>query len=278
MIAEARLDVTFEDPPVPPLPASSAMGMAETFSNGSSPISQRPFNRLVVPEQRQDLHHHRPYEVAYERVTRERNLRKLEALFSVADTDGNRSLSLEEFRDSFKIPWVKRAFSALGVQPHQSEIVYRRMVFEANLEAALAGAAERKYKGADKTAALPEELDISSFVDSLGAICGAEGDELDISGLARANLSKARPPSTTLSYSSTSSGWRGNGGANAIGSSASARGRTLPRALSTAAIGLGLDPGLGRTYLEPDKMRIAFVQSASARALHPANATRRRFG
>jgi hypothetical protein len=227
------------------------------------------------------LQHHKPFEVVYEQVTREKNLRKLEALFSAADADHNRSLSLDEFQEAFKIPWVKRAFSALGVQPHQSELVFRRMVFESYKAN---GGAEQPTGGASTEALFGRgELSVSNFVgcfDAISELCSKEADgELDISHLRRARLKEAR----VQQLGCTSSTWRVTetvGAAAArkqLGTTARGRGLGQSRAMSTACIGLGLDPGLGRSMLPPEKVIArAFVQTALAKAHYPANASHAR--
>lgn len=74
-----------------------------------------------------DISYHQPFEVAYERIAKERNIKRLAELFHEADSDGSCSLSLDEFREAMRKPGVQRTFSILGIQPHQSELMFRMM-------------------------------------------------------------------------------------------------------------------------------------------------------
>lgn len=225
--------------------------------------SIRSAKRSFSPPQPLSLYHQTPFEVAYERVARERNLRRLESMFTVADVDRSGNLSLDEFREAFKIDWVKRAFSTLGVQPHQSGVIFQRLV-------------EREADMTQGPSPHPGELSIGGFVDCLGAILGRDGAELELSKLRRqvhkplpgGNRSQQSPnggfnapprPWGTASTGSihlwaTASGDRRHGGQRA----------SLPTASLGSPIGSGQD--VHRT----------FVQSASAAALHSATASRRR--
>ncbi|CAE8725017.1 unnamed protein product, partial [Polarella glacialis] len=68
-----------------------------------------------------------PFEAAYRDVAEQRNFRKLEALFVEADADGSGEMSLDEFRAALRKDHMQKSFSLLGVQPHQAEVVFKRM-------------------------------------------------------------------------------------------------------------------------------------------------------
>eukprot|EP00933_Yihiella_yeosuensis_P072198 TRINITY_DN80524_c0_g1_i1.p1 TRINITY_DN80524_c0_g1~~TRINITY_DN80524_c0_g1_i1.p1 ORF type:complete len:292 (+),score=40.01 TRINITY_DN80524_c0_g1_i1:61-936(+) len=68
-----------------------------------------------------------PFEVAYREIAEQRNFRRLEMLFKEVDADGSGEMSLDEFRDALRKPWIQRSFSLLGVQPHQAEVVFKSM-------------------------------------------------------------------------------------------------------------------------------------------------------
>eukprot|EP00418_Pyrodinium_bahamense_P049466 CAMPEP_0179186428 /NCGR_PEP_ID=MMETSP0796-20121207/92465_1 /TAXON_ID=73915 /ORGANISM="Pyrodinium bahamense, Strain pbaha01" /LENGTH=242 /DNA_ID=CAMNT_0020890419 /DNA_START=54 /DNA_END=782 /DNA_ORIENTATION=- len=113
-----------------------------------------------------------PFEAAYSDLAKQRNLRKLKALFVEADSDNSGFMSLEEFRQALRKPWIQRTFSALGVQPHQSELVFRSMV-------------------KDK-----DELSIQAFIEGLTTLVGTSidgtGRELDIDILKPTREAKLR--------------------------------------------------------------------------------------
>mmetsp|Transcript_1957 Transcript_1957/g.4463 ORF Transcript_1957/g.4463 Transcript_1957/m.4463 type:complete len:273 (-) Transcript_1957:98-916(-) len=170
-----------------------------------------------------------PFEVAYQQVAKARNLRKLMTLFYEADTDGSQSMSLSEFRDALRRPVFQRGFSALGVQPHQSEIVFTSMTGTKDEEA---------------------ELTIEEFIIGLTELVGTNpdgtGKELDISMLrptkeAKDKIDKMR---------------KENAGASS----------ELLRAPAPQAT-LGFD--MGPVHLLPKVMiQQSFVHSVSAKALH----------
>ncbi|CAL1155636.1 unnamed protein product [Cladocopium goreaui] len=110
---------------------------------------------------------HKPFEVAYREIAELRNFRRLENLFLEADADRSGEMSLDEFRNALRKPWVQRSFSLLGVQPHQAEAVVRRVVF-------------KKMNRANA-----EEISIADFIGGLESILGTDLDgpprDLDVS-------------------------------------------------------------------------------------------------
>eukprot|EP00434_Breviolum_minutum_P010908 symbB.v1.2.009619.t1/scaffold587.1/size188863/9 len=107
---------------------------------------------------------HKPFEVAYREIAELRNFRRLETLFVEADEDKSGEMSLDEFRNALRKPWVQRSFSLLGVQPHQAEVVFKKM-----------------------NRANAEEISISDFIGGLESILGTDLDgppmTLDVSSL-----------------------------------------------------------------------------------------------
>merc|ERR1719254_379059 len=49
-------------------------------------------------------------------------------LFFEADSDGSNSMSMDEFQEALRTPAFQRAFSSLGVQPHQSDLIFQTML------------------------------------------------------------------------------------------------------------------------------------------------------
>ncbi|CAE7774733.1 unnamed protein product [Symbiodinium pilosum] len=105
---------------------------------------------------------HKPFEVAYREIAELRNFRRLEHLFLAADVDRSGEMSLDEFRQALRKPWFQRSFSLLGVQPHQAEVVFKKM-----------------------NTANAEEISISDFMQGLENLLGTDLDgpprDLDVS-------------------------------------------------------------------------------------------------
>ncbi|CAE7838631.1 unnamed protein product [Symbiodinium sp. CCMP2592] len=105
---------------------------------------------------------HKPFEVAYREIAELRNFRRLEHLFIAADVDRSGEMSLDEFRQALRKPWFQRSFSLLGVQPHQAEVVFKKM-----------------------NTANAEEISISDFMQGLESLLGTDLDgpprDLDVS-------------------------------------------------------------------------------------------------
>ncbi|CAK9020079.1 unnamed protein product [Durusdinium trenchii] len=120
---------------------------------------------------------HKPFEVAYREIAELRNFRRLENLFIEADSDRSGEMSLDEFRNALRKPWVQRSFSLLGVQPHQAEVVFKKM-----------------------NRANAEEISISDFMQGLESILGTDLDgpprDLDVSSLSFRLKAKRREDST----------------------------------------------------------------------------------
>jgi hypothetical protein len=183
-----------------------------------------------------------PFDVAYGKIAQERNLRLLETLFNQADEDGSGMIDLEEFSNSLNNDTIREAFSRLGIQPHQSELVFKAV-------------------DANKTGEVP----IGEFIDGLYGVVGSldfngETNELDVSRIKVAGPKKIPKPQNAPTSGQVSGG--------AVGSSF--------RRPSILASGGSLDPG--RQLLLPDisnvisgeKLHRAFVHSALAKALLPA--------
>eukprot|EP00435_Cladocopium_sp_Y103_P047227 s989_g13.t2 len=116
---------------------------------------------------------HKPFEVAYREIAELRNFRRLENLFLEADADRSGEMSLDEFRNALRKPWVQRSFSLLGVQPHQAEVVFKKM-----------------------NRANAEEISIADFIGGLESILGTDLDgpprDLDVSSLSFRLKAKTR--------------------------------------------------------------------------------------
>lgn len=107
-----------------------------------------------------------PFVEAYKQVAKQKNLRKLADLFAEADEDGSQEMSLSEFRSALRKPWIQRTFSTLGVQPHQSELVFKSMA--------------------------KSELDELSFEQFLSGLQGVVGTDVDGTGT-ELNIENLRP-------------------------------------------------------------------------------------
>ncbi|CAJ1343652.1 unnamed protein product [Effrenium voratum] len=141
--------------------------------------------------------YHKPFEVAYREIAELRNFRRLENLFVEADADRSGEMSLDEFRNALRKPWFQRSFSLLGVQPHQAEVVFKKM-----------------------NKANAEEIGISDFMQGLESLLGTDLDgpprDLDVSSLSSRLQAKTKltvspsrsDPSLSLS-SQGSTGWDG---------------------------------------------------------------------
>jgi len=214
----------------PSSPLAKSVGESEyNQSRGPSPKRIRKFN--------QKQFYSTPFDVAYEDLAKARNLYKLEALFVEADADGSGAMSLDEFRDALRMPRIQRAFAALGVQPHQSELVFKSL--------------DKRKTG---------ELSITEFMTGLTELVGTDyegtGKELDIETLRPAFRSKMKNQSVCELGRATGQAVRPSKSGHLIDARASS-----------------LD--LGPVHLLPKvKVQRAFVSSASAQALHAATAQR----
>lgn len=183
-----------------------------------------------------------PFEVAYIEASRQRNLRKLQALFTEADADGSGRLDLDEFRGALRQPGFQRAFSALGVQPHQSELVFKSMCNGVDVDEG--------------------DLSITEFMRGLMKLVGTDvdgtGRELDLALLRPTREATMRREQGLVEMMAASS------------SPKNARARAskggMGRCKSQAAL------TLGAVHLLPEaQVQRAFVHSASAMALASAH-------
>jgi Ca2+-binding EF-hand superfamily protein len=194
----------------------------------------------TILKRRQFTHtqfYNKPFDVAYEDLAKARNLRKLEILFFQADTDGSGEMSLDEFREAMRQPTIQKAFAALGVQPHQSEMVFKTL--------------DKRKTG---------ELSINEFMTGLTDLVGTDidgtGKELDIETLRPAFKAKQKHHVHVQQMFSTADTPK--------------RSNSAPQLLEKSRTP-GLD--LGPVHLLPKvKVQRAFVHSASALALHSAMA------
>mmetsp|Transcript_14294 Transcript_14294/g.32466 ORF Transcript_14294/g.32466 Transcript_14294/m.32466 type:complete len:242 (+) Transcript_14294:127-852(+) len=180
---------------------------------------------------------HKPFEQAYSELAKQRNLRKLEVLFVEADTDGSGEMSLDEFHEALRKPWIQRTFSSLGVQPHQSELVFRSLV-------------KGKYPDA--------ELSIHAFIEGLTALVGTSidgtGRELDVELMKPTREARIR---------------REQASSDMVGPSPLRRGSER----SASSTGMA---SLGAVHLLPEAViQRAVVHSATAQALQPPTSVKR---
>jgi len=141
------------------LAASPLVELTHGFQRGSKKAHSSSAAR---PTFHAKQFYHTPFEEAYSDLAKQRNLRKLFILFEEADADGSGEMSLDEFREAMQKPWILRTFAALGVQPHQSDLLFRCMV-----------------QGTQKT-----ELSIHEFIEGLTTLIGTASDgtskEIDV--------------------------------------------------------------------------------------------------
>mmetsp|Transcript_45655 Transcript_45655/g.132227 ORF Transcript_45655/g.132227 Transcript_45655/m.132227 type:complete len:248 (-) Transcript_45655:122-865(-) len=234
-------------------PANTQMRRSASATLAASPISELTMtNRRAsfAKSQRGQGHpalgvmqfYQTPFEAAYCDLAKQRNLRKLEALFLEADADGSGEMSLDEFREALRKPWIQRTFSALGVQPHQSELVFRSMV-----------------KGKNS-----HDLRIDAFIEGLTRLVGTSidgtGRELDIEMLKPTREAKLRRQKTLPDISDSEA------------SRSEVHGHASLSSAQTTTVGLGLGP----VHLLPEvTIHRAFIHSAAAKALHPPNTSKR---
>lgn len=215
---------------------AQALASSTPVSPSAKSVGSPPAKRIKRFNQKQ--FYSTPFDVAYEELAKARNLYKLEALFVEADADGSGAMSLDEFRDALRMPRIQRAFAALGVQPHQSQLVFKSL--------------DKRKTG---------ELSITEFMTGLKELVGTDspdgtGKEIDIETLRPAFRSKMKNQSVCELGAAT--------------------GPMVAKARSghpADAQTSNLD--LGPVHLLPKvKVQRAFVHSASAQALHAATAQR----
>jgi hypothetical protein len=235
--------------------ASSSPGspVAKSVGGASSKSGRHPSGkRNKLHEFTQNQYYSAPFDQAYEELARARNLRKLEALFYGADADGSGEMSLCEFREALRQPAIQRAFAVLGVQPHQSTLVFKSIAL-------------RNGKGID------EELSITEFMSGLNALMreSGPGKELDIETLRPAYRSKIKNLSVCeknmLNGIEVEKLAKSTRAVSAPDPSSLIINREKPKS--------HLD--LGPVHLLPKmKVQRAFVHSASAQALHSATSSK----
>eukprot|EP00927_Polykrikos_kofoidii_P032431 TRINITY_DN27633_c0_g1_i2.p1 TRINITY_DN27633_c0_g1~~TRINITY_DN27633_c0_g1_i2.p1 ORF type:complete len:301 (+),score=65.09 TRINITY_DN27633_c0_g1_i2:51-905(+) len=230
--------------------------VARTASEGSlfsPPLAQRIESTWAIGGRKARMqekrpHAHRlqqyygaPFDTAYEQIAKERNLRLLESLFYEADEDGSGTMDLDEFTKSLNNDNIKAAFSRLGIQPHQSELVFKTLGMQKQGPRAHDGEAWRKG-----------ELSIEEFMTGLHDIVGdldfsMQANELDADLLRPGNRKRRglgkEPPKKEIQKSNESG--------------------MLPQ---VEARGAAVTTQLNR----------AFVHSALAQALYPATARKKK--
>lgn len=200
----------------------------------AKPDSATGRKRQATPQFYQSQFYAKPFDTAYEELAKARNLRKLEVLFYEADADGSGEMSLDEFRKALRYPRIQRAFSVLGVQPHQSEPIFRFL--------------DKRKTG---------ELSITEFMTGLTDLVGTDidgtGKELDVDTLRPEYKAKVKYHSHYRAKLIPPV-WQ--------------RPATSPQ----PGIAKGTTLDLGPVHLLPSvKVQRAFVHSASARSLYAAS-------
>lgn len=228
--------------------------LGSSFSSGHVERALSPFKRKSAhqPPLSVSQFYQTPFETAYNDLAKQRNLHKLAGLFVEADTDGSGEMSLNEFHEALRKPRFQRTFSALGVQPHQSELVFMSMLHNNN--------------GYDIKKVGTEELSIHHFMEGLTQLVGASpdgtGKELDIDMLKPTREAKLRREGFTAPGLDSKS-------PSACGDD------TLSPTSNGKKKGINIG-GLGPVHLLPDvTIHRAFVHSATAKALQPPNAAKR---
>lgn len=203
--------------------------------------------RKPLPKFHQSQFYTRSFDTAYADLAKARNLRRLETLFVEADADGSGEMSFDEFRDALRVPRIQRAFSVLGVQPHQSEPIFRAL--------------DKQKKG---------ELSITAFMSGLNELVGTDldgtGKELDVETLRPAYKSKVMHHSH----------YQRAQGASLVSPMTTSKKFSLTRTRTKTPTNSGTSVDLGPVHMLPEaKVQLAFVHSASAQALHSATSVRK---
>mmetsp|Transcript_57234 Transcript_57234/g.90991 ORF Transcript_57234/g.90991 Transcript_57234/m.90991 type:complete len:232 (+) Transcript_57234:39-734(+) len=214
----------------PSQPSPSSSSQCSPIAKLAKPSKQpRPF-----PHFSQTQFYSKPFDLAYEELAKARKLRRLEILFFEADADGSGEMSLDEFRDALRMPRIQQAFAALGIQPHQSQLVFKSL--------------DKRKSG---------ELSITEFMTGLTELVGNDADgtgkELDIECLRPSYKAKKKQ-------------------AVSLSSKVFARSASAPKLIGKdQGSGMTLGPV---HLLPKVQVQRAFVHSASAQALHSAAASR----
>eukprot|EP00443_Scrippsiella_acuminata_P058018 CAMPEP_0115472732 /NCGR_PEP_ID=MMETSP0271-20121206/53200_1 /TAXON_ID=71861 /ORGANISM="Scrippsiella trochoidea, Strain CCMP3099" /LENGTH=284 /DNA_ID=CAMNT_0002899977 /DNA_START=12 /DNA_END=866 /DNA_ORIENTATION=- len=88
---------------------------------------QRSATAVAIDDMGRKQHYQRTFDQAYYDVAMERNLRRIKTLFQQADADNSGCLNLEELHAAMMHPQMKKTFAAVGIQPHQADIVFEAM-------------------------------------------------------------------------------------------------------------------------------------------------------
>lgn len=217
-------------------------GPSPTSTCGASSLGQAQrsaLGRKRLPQFHQTQFYTKSFDHAYADLAKARNLKKLEVLFLEADADGSGEMSFAEFREALRIPRIQRAFSTLGVQPHQSEPIFSFL--------------DKKKTG---------ELSITAFMEGLSELVGTDmdgtGKELDVETLRPAYKAKVK--------------YHSHYQPSVMSMSASRRfSRTKTRTDEFSS-----SQDLGPCHLLPQaKVQRAFVNHASAAALHAATSSKK---
>lgn len=188
---------------------------------------------------------HAPFDISYELIAKQRNLRLLESLFYEADEDGSGTMDLDEFTKSLNNEKIKAAFSRLGIQPHQSELVFKTL--------------DVHKRG---------ELSIGEFMDGLHDINGdvdfsLQASELDVEMLRPGNRKRRADAKAQEDMKMKMTGSK----SQTMGQSSNA--------LALPPVDGGASSGGAAPKGQITQLHRAFVHSALAQALHPATASKR---
>jgi len=235
---------------MPPTKPGAAEAMVVRGSTGAAPVTPPSLlRRKPLPKFHQSQFYTKPFDTAYADLAKARNLRRLETLFVEADADGSGEMSFDEFRDALRVPRIQRAFSVLGVQPHQSEPIFRFL--------------DKHGTG---------ELSITAFMSGLTELVGTDvdgtGKELDVETLRPAYKSKVKHHSHYQQTQPIATA------STAVSPTATSKQFSMTRTKTPGDLGNALE--LGPVHLLPKaKVQRAFVHSASAQALHSATSLKK---
>mmetsp|Transcript_86362 Transcript_86362/g.241678 ORF Transcript_86362/g.241678 Transcript_86362/m.241678 type:complete len:230 (+) Transcript_86362:118-807(+) len=162
-------------------PAGLPQGLAPQ-NGGASLLSTTRSSRLGSPVEvayHKSHEFQRNFEDAYEGLSRNRNIVRLERLFLLTDVDGSGDISVEEFCSALRLAPTQAMFARLGIQPHQAMLFFK--AFDTNGDGMLS---------------------LEEFLNGLMRLCSpdAEGcctSEIDTDMLRAANFNKPSPIDTS---------------------------------------------------------------------------------